>query len=180
MKFLQIVFWEFVQNLPLVSGFVLGVWSWQRGLVAWAIAGIAVSSIFGALVIRLTESKIIDGHQEPWHIVIANVGIFVTGMLVLSVYLAIPWGDWKSDVLIGVVSGAVIGIAQELAAGKQKRMDLRHSAAFAASFPVALIGIRMLMLLNLPAVVTVLVITAIISVLIGFIDYGPTLQRRSG
>lgn len=178
MKVLHTIFWEFIQNLPLVAGFVQGMRFWAQGVIVGAIVCIAAGSLCGALLIRWTESRIVEGHQESLRLVIANIVIFSAIMFVLSAYFVVPWGSWKTDILLGVVGGGTAGIIQNLAGGA--KFDIRHSAAFAASFPVGFIGFRILMLMDLPAWVIILVITTAITVIISLIDYSPMFLRRSG
>lgn len=176
MRFLNALFWEFVQNLPLVAGFFVALQLWRQGWVVGAGASMLVGSTLGALTIWATESKVIKGHREPVRVVVTNALAITLLMFVSVAYLSAGWGNWGTDLAVGILAGVGLGAAQSLAAGEP--IAIRHCLAFAASLPPALIGIRMLMAASLPLLLDILLITAVATVIIGWVDYGPLFLNR--
>lgn len=176
-RFLSALFWEFVQNLPLVAGLLLGLDAWQAGTRGLAVACMAGGSAAGSLIIWATESRMVEGHQEPLRAVLANVVVMAVLMFVVVLYLAAAWSRWWTDVLAGVVVGIGLGVAQDLAAGSS--IGLRHSAAFALAFALGLVGVRLLVA-ALPLALAVLAVTLVVTVAITLLDYGPAIAARDG
>lgn len=170
MRLPRVLFWEFVQNLPLVTGFVMALSLWQRGQGGAAIACTATGSVTGSLVIRVTESKIVAGHREPLRVTVANVVTMAGLMLALVVYLSAAWSSWKTDLWAGACVGIVLGAVQDLAA--REPIGVRHCVALASSFSPALIGTRVLVD-NLPLLGNILILTAVVTLIIVVVDYGP-------
>jgi hypothetical protein len=172
------LFWEFVQNIPFVTGFILAISLWQQGeWSGWgaAIACIAVGSIVGSLLIRATESKIVAGHREPLRVVVANIAAMTVLMTAAVAYLSASWSSWGTDVLVGAVAGVALGIVQDLAAGN--RIGVRHCVALGCAAPLALIGVRVLVA-TLPALANILIVTTVLTLIIGLIDYGPLASTK--
>jgi hypothetical protein len=89
-------------------------------------------------------------------------------MLVLAAYLSATWSRWWTDLLVGLVGGSALAIAQDLAA--KTPIGVVHSLAMAVSLALALIGVRLLSL-AFPVMVNVLVITVAVTVVICWLDY---------
>jgi ABC-type uncharacterized transport system permease subunit len=171
MKFLKAVFWEFVQNFPLIGSFFLTLQFWQAGQWAAAVVLSLVGSALGAGVIALTESNIVAGHREPLSVVITNSIVIALLMLGVTIYLSASSGSWAVDVLIGSLAGIGLGIAQSLAA--REPIGWRHCVALAVGFSLALVGIRVVLSLGLPLLFNILGVTAVATIIISVIDYGP-------
>ena len=169
MPLIKIIAWEFVQNLPLVTGFILALRAWQRNQYAGAIAWVIAGSLVGALLIRLTETRIVARRPEPLPVTLVNIAVMSLLMIAIISYLAAGWSSWQIDLLVGGAAGAALAIAQNLAA--RKRIGVGHLLAFVLAFPLALIGVRALAN-TLPILVVVLSITITVTVIISFIDYG--------
>ncbi len=169
MPSIHIIVWEFIQNLPLVTGFILARQFWLQDKWGMAIASILISSVIGSFIIRLTEAKIVTNHHEPLSVTVVNIIVMSLLMLSMIIYLTARWSSWQIDLLVGGLIGIVLSIAQNLAA--QKQIGIGHMMAFAFAFPFALIGIRILLNI-LPAAVVILLITIIVTVMISLIDYG--------
>jgi hypothetical protein len=162
-------FWEFVQNLPLIAGFLLALDLWQQAKPLPSLACMVAGSVTGSLVIWATEAKIIAGHREPLRVVVTNVAGLALLMLVLAVYLSAGWSRWWTDLVVGVLGGMALGLSQDLAAGSPA--SWRHATAFALSFSFGLVGVRILSA-SLPLGGSVLVVTATVTALICMMDYG--------
>jgi hypothetical protein len=167
-RWLRVLGWEFVQNLPLVAGFMLGLALWQVGRAGPAAACIVAGSVIGSLVIWATESRIVAGHREPARVVLMNVGVLAGLMLLLAAYLAAAWSRWWTDLLFGVAGGIALGVAQDLAA--RSPISPVHCTAMALAFSLALVSIRGLAG-ALPLAANVLLITAFATAIIGLVDY---------
>lgn len=176
MKLLQTTFWELAQNLFLVTGFMGAVELWQQGRWLPALLCMVGGSVAGALVIRFTESRIVAGHREPVRVVVANVLTMTFLMLVLTAYLSTGWSSWKLDLVAGALAGIVLGAVQDVV--DRKMPSLKHCAAFAVAFPVALIGVRML-IYNLSLLWGVLVVSVLITLPIVVIDYDSVTSREN-
>jgi len=170
MRFLQAAGWEFVQNLPLVAGFVVALELGRQGEWGAAIAGVAAGGVAGAVVIRITEPRIVAGHREPWRVTAANAIAMTVLMAALVAYLSASWSGWATDLLVGALAGVALAMVQDLAAGES--IGARHCIALGSAGPLALIGIRALVA-TLPLLVNVLVITVVLTLIVALIDYGP-------
>lgn len=168
MKFLRAFFWEFVQNLPLVGGFLLSLDFWRQGELVAAIVCIVAGSIVGPLVIWATESRIVKGHREPIQAV--GMNMLAIGLLAffLVLYMSSKRSGWWSDLVIGVGGGIALGAIQSLTV--RSSISLSHCTAFALAFALGLGGVRLLITV-VPLGANILVITAIVSAIITAVDY---------
>ena len=177
-------FWEFVQNLPLVVGLLLAIQAWQKGLPFTSIVVMILGSILGALLIRFTEQFIVPedqaglvGNMEPISVTLTNVVLMFIFMLVLTAYLTAVWSSLWTDLPVGSLIGVILSASQSKAA--RQPVSLRHSAAFAAAFPLALITLR-LFSEALPLLISSLLITVIVTLTITYIDYGYSTSVEEG
>ncbi|MEJ2208439.1 MAG: hypothetical protein P8129_05310 [Anaerolineae bacterium] len=168
------LFWEFLQNVPLVAGLLWGLDAWQAGKWGLAATWMVGGSVVGALAIRATEGRIVSGHREPWRVVLANVLVMAGLMFVVAVYLAAGWSAWWSDLLLGFGAGIGLGVAQDLAAGSP--VGWTHAFALGLCVFLGLFGIRLLAV-HWPPLPSVLVISGLVTVLIVVADYGPWRVR---
>lgn len=175
MRFFRALLWEFVQNLPLVAGFIGALWFWQQSKYMLAVACVVVSSVAGALIIRITESKIVEGHREPVRVTLVNIAVMTVLMFASVAYLSAGWSSWKTDLLVGGLAGIALGVAQDLTA--KKSIGIGHCIALACSGPAALIGIRVLVA-ALSILVNTLIITAVVTLIIALVDYGPLMSAE--
>ncbi len=137
---LSVMWWELVQNVPLVFGFVLAFSFWQRNLLA-ALGCMIVSSIIAALFIAATEGKIFEGHRDTIRAVIANAIIFSLLMVVTALYLSAGWSSWATDIACGFVVTLVLAVVQDWAA--EDRFGFVRSLYLGVSGAVSLIVIRL-------------------------------------
>jgi hypothetical protein len=178
MKFFRVIFWEFVQNLPLVIGFVLAFQFWKNEQWSGVLVAVIGSSILGPITIRATEPKKIHlDHHPPVRVLATNILVMALLMTGLIAYLLAPWSNWMTDVLVGILAASLLGTAQSVAA--KEPISLRHCAAFAFAFPLALISFRTLLAFDRPAWENILIITSIITLIISVVDYGPPYLSRA-
>jgi hypothetical protein len=173
-KFLKIIFWESVQNLPIIAGFIVALALWQQNRWGGAIVCIVTGSAIGAFTIRITESKIVESRHEAWSVTIANIAVISVLAFILMIYLSAQWGSWQTDLLFGTLAGFGLAVAQDLAA--RERIGIRHGIALGFAVFIILIGIRALVA-TLPILANILIITAVITLIISLIDYGPLFRE---
>lgn len=172
----RILFWELLQNLPLTAGFGLALTLGRQGQWLPAAVCMVVGGGVGTGVIALTEAHKVQGHREPWQVVVVNFVAMTSMGLAVAAYCVAPWSNLVMDALIGVIAGVVLGIMQSLSA--KESIGWRHCAALAVAFPWPLIGIRVLMRLALPVTMNILILALVVTVVIGLIDYGPWATQK--
>ncbi len=118
MIFINAIFWEFVQNAPVLILFVAAVWLWARGRRRDAVLCSLVSAVAGSLLIRYTE-PLISGYHEPWAVTVVNIVTFGILQVLFAAYLATEsrWSNRKIDALFGGLTGVGLALAQGAAAG---------------------------------------------------------------
>jgi hypothetical protein len=163
-------FWEFLQNLPLVAGFLSGFWLWQHGAPWLAMACMIAGSAGGSVIIWATEAKIVEGHHEPVRVVLTNIAVMALLMLAVTAYLAAPWSRWWMDLTLGLVGGVALGVVQSLAA--RAPVDGGHCVAIALALALALLGVRILAA-TLPLWANVLIVATMVTVAVVLMDYAP-------
>jgi hypothetical protein len=176
MSFGTMFFWEFVQNIPLVAGLMVALQLWEVSIVS-AVTAMTAGSVLGALLIRLTERRIVGQNEmvglqegrEPISVTLTNIVFMFLFMLALTIYLGAAWSSIVTDLLAGALIGFILSAGQSKAAGAA--VVWRHSLAFAAAFPAAIITIRLLSAV-VPLPVSILLITGLVTLIITFIDYG--------
>ncbi len=171
--FFQEFFWEFVQNIVLLTGFFLSLTIWRQGRIGLALVCMIVGGVLGAWNIRWIEWKF-KGHAEPLKVTWTNSVVMPVLMLVFVAYLTATWSSWLTDVLIGALGGFALSAAQRLTL--KAPLDLARSLAFAVAFPLTLLSIRAVMPLHI--VVTILLSTTIATLLIVAIHQAS--KRRKG
>ncbi|HQE92340.1 MAG TPA: hypothetical protein PLH19_06710 [Anaerolineae bacterium] len=117
MSFINAIFWEFMQNVPVLVLFTAALWLWARGRRRDAIVCSAVSAVVGSLLIRFTE-PFISGYHEPWSVTLVNIVAFGGLQVLFAAYLNAEsrWSHWKTDALCGGLAGVGLALAQGMAA----------------------------------------------------------------
>jgi hypothetical protein len=134
------LWWELIQNIPLIFGFVGALGLLEQSLLAALLAMVASSAV-ATLAIAATEGKIFQGHREPLRAVIANVAIFSAGMLVIAAYLSASWSSWWTDVIGGAIAGIALAIVQDWAV--RERFGVVRGMSLGLSCSVSIIIIRL-------------------------------------
>jgi hypothetical protein len=171
MNFLKIIFWEYIQNLPVLAGFAWAFDLWQRGQPWIAFACVAAGGLTGAILIALTEARKQAGYKEPRAVLLTNIVSITTIMFVMMIYLTVRWSSWLTDLMIGVFSGIGLGIAQSLAA--RKKINVLHCIALGVASPLVLICIRWLLNTGWSIWIIISLICLLATLIISFIDYAP-------
>lgn len=170
-NFLKIIFWEYLQNFPILAGFVWAFEFWQKGQAWQAVLCIGAGSILGALTIALTEGQKQIGYREPLSVMVANIAGLTAIMFVMLIYMAALWSNWVTDLCIGVLCGIGLGIVQSFSA--KKIINVIHCLALGIASPLLLLCIRWLMNADWSVWIDVLLLTLLATVIIGIIDYAP-------
>jgi hypothetical protein len=139
MEFLALLWWELLQNIPLIFGFVGGLLLWEQRLMA-AVCMVG-SSVVAALVIAATEGRIFRGHRESGRAIAANVLVFSAGMLAGAAYFKAGWSAWYTDLGIGTGAGILVASVQDRAA--QERFGVLRAAMLGLCCAVTLVLIRL-------------------------------------
>jgi hypothetical protein len=116
MPFINAIFWEFIQNAPVLVLFMATVWLWAKGRRRDAVVCSAISAVVGSLLIRFTE-PLISGYHEPWSVTLVNIVAFGGLQVLFAAYLGTEsrWSSWKTDVLFGGLAGIGLALAQGIA-----------------------------------------------------------------
>ncbi|HNT75154.1 MAG TPA: hypothetical protein PKH77_09060 [Anaerolineae bacterium] len=173
-SFWQEFFWEFVQNIVLLTGFFIALALWRQGRFGPAVGCMLIGGVLGAWNIRWIEAKF-KGHAESLKVTWTNSVMMPLLMLVFVAYLAASWSSGLTDLIIGAAGGFALSAAQRLSI--KASLDVWRSAAFAIAFPLTLVSIRALA--TLPLALTILASTFIVTLLIVAIHQGSKKWGRS-
>jgi hypothetical protein len=144
MKLLSVWFWESLENLPLIFGFILAVRLWEKNLIA-GFTALILGMGLGVLVTRYVEPNLhIGKHAVSWKSTLVNFVLFVVLAIPFVYYFRADtrWINWKTDLLAGLAAGLLLTFVQSLHwIGPKSRMVL-HGAAMVVSLPIILVGLR--------------------------------------
>jgi hypothetical protein len=171
MEFLKVLFWEYMQNLPIIAGFCWALGFWQTGWTWAAILCILAGATGGAVLIALTEARKQSGYKEPKAVMLMNLSGMTLIMFIIVLYFSARWSNWLTDLLLGAVCGAGLAIAQSLAA--RKRINKVHSLALGIASPLILLAFRGLLGLGWPVWINALSVCLLATLVISLIDYSP-------
>lgn len=180
MKFLRALFWESLQNLPMILGFMLAAWLLAGSLILSLLALLA-GILAGNLIMHYTEPKL---HAEPVESTLKGTLINIVAFIAISIpflfYFTAQnrWISWKTDLIFGALAGVLLTLIQSAAwEGDKSRMVL-HGLAMLVSFPLIMIGIRYALTLEswLLMLLAGTGITILASAFIVLIDYQSMLK----
>lgn len=171
MKFIKIIFWEYIQNLPIIAGFVAAFGQWQNGKYLPASLYIVGGSVAAAILIFVTEVRKQDGYKEPRIVLLANMIGMTAIMLLMVIYFGAHWGNWISDLVLGVMVGVGLGMVQSLTA--KKPINWIHCIALGIASPLILISIREFLHTTWPLWLHILLVCSLATLIISVIDYLP-------
>jgi len=144
MTCLYALFWEFVQNTPVIVLFVASVWWWTRNHFHKALIGSAIGALSSSLIIYFTE-PLITGRSETIQGLIVNLLLFGGLQVPFTVYLSSEtrWSNWKTDLLLGTLAGIGLALMQSMATSNISTLGLLvHSAVFLIAGGVIITSIR--------------------------------------
>ena len=183
MKFLKVLFFESLQNLPMILGFIFAARTWEQNMPI-ALIILTAGVLLGVLIMHFTEPKI---HQEP--IEPSYKGDIIN--FVLFMVLAIPfifyfksenrWISWKMDIIAGLMVGVLLTMGQSLSWEGSKSRMIMHGLAMAVSFPLILLSIRYILKLesNILTMVIGTLATILASYVIVIIDYRKMFTKET-
>lgn len=145
--FLNVLFWEFVQNLPLILAFTASIWWWAHGERVKSFGAVATGAVVTALVIALTEAwKIGDpAYVEPLAVIAINVFSLIVFQILFTLYLGTEasWSSWRTDLLLGGLAGVAFASMQAAGApGIRIVAVLVHGLALALAGAGVLVAMR--------------------------------------
>lgn len=174
-RFIVALWWEWVQNLPVILFLVAALWLWTHRNRAAAVGCVVVGAVVVALVIRFTE-PLKTGYHEPWSVTVVNAVVLSLLEPPFVAYLAARrrWSNWKSDLLLGSLAGVGIAVAQGLASPASPLIGIvLHSLALGLAGGVILVAVRMTRDRPLPVALAQGVLIALcMTLVIGVVDYG--------
>ncbi len=174
MKFANALFWELVQNLPVLIFLVMALWLWVHRSRGIAVGCTIIGAVIVALTIRFTE-PLKTGYHEPWSVTLVNAVVLSLLEPPFVVYLASRsrWSNWKSDLLLGSLAGVGIALAQGWASPASPLIGIiLHSVALGAAGGVVLMIVRVTRDRSLLiALVQAVLIAVCMTLIIGVIDY---------
>jgi hypothetical protein len=169
--FLKVLIWEYVQNLPILAGFFWALVSWQADRFWVAILYMLAGGTGSAVLIYLTESRKQSGYQEPKSVLLMNLVGMTILVFAIVLYFSARWSTWMTDLVIGVLCGAGLGILQSLAA--RKKINVVHAIALGIASPLILAFIRWMSDASRPIWASALLTCLLATLVIGLIDYAP-------
>ncbi len=174
LRFLRIVFWESLENLPLFIGFLLAV-KFRAENLGLALVCLVAGTALGAGLIHFTETKKYS-NQPSLKETLVNFGVF-TGLAIPFVfYLSAPdawWSNWITDIILGSALGAVLAVAESWG-WSNKATVKTHAVSMSIAAVAILISIRLIYSGNTFILVAGgLLLTIIVSIIIAWIDYWP-------
>jgi len=144
MKLFTVWFWESLENLPLLLGFVVAARLWQENLIAGILA-LFLSIGIGLLIARVVEPKLHKTqHLVRWKSTLINFVLFV-GLAFLFIYYFradTRWINWKTDIFAGLAAAILLTFIQSTHWSGAKSRMLLHGAAMLVAFPVIMLGLR--------------------------------------
>jgi hypothetical protein len=196
--FLNVYWWEFLQNLPFVMAVIVSMRLWSTGQPTWSILTGLAGCVASAAAITLTEPyklRTTSGQGTPSRELgfaaairelATNSLTFAGGTLLAALYFgrvthfgSLP-NNWLPDVAVGGMAGGAIGAIQ--CAGPHKDTSASnarpHIVAFVVMGPVVLGMARLLVRLpTLPEVLEGSVCLALLmTLIICCVEYGPSLK----
>ena len=175
MKLHTIWFWESLENLPLLMGFVVAARLRSENFIAGLVALIAGIGL-GVLVTRSIEPRLHKGSPPiRWVSTLINFVLFVLLAIPFLYYFRAEtdWFNWKTDLLGGLGAGLLLTLVQSTHWTGAKSRMLLHGAAMMVAFPVIMLGLRYIIRLDDWgfSIFLTLILTLFASLIIALIDY---------
>lgn len=179
-KILTILFWEALENAPMLIGVLLAI-RFQAQNFVLALTCLFVGTSSGAIAIHLTETKKFS-NQPSIKETLTNCAVFFVLGTVLLFYFSgrsVWWSNWMTDMLLGIVAGGMLAIGESWGWKTQDTVKT-HILSMSLATGCFLVGIRLIYNIDsLPAMLVVSMFFNIpISLLIIFFDYWPDKEIK--
>ena len=141
-KFLVILFWEMLENFPMLVGFMLAIRFWT-GNLDLALACLLSGAALGAGMIHFTEGKKLSNHPTLKETLINFLVFAVLGIPLVFYFVADDawWSNWMTDVLFGIVVGGMLTVGESWGWRNTSAMKV-HAVSMAIAAALFLLGIR--------------------------------------
>jgi hypothetical protein len=174
-RFWKILFWETLENWPLIVGLLVAIR--LKADSGWlAFACLVASTALGALSIHFTEIKKFS-NQPTFKETVVNFIVFTVLAIAFLFYYSLGetwWSNWLTDLGLGALVGVVLTVGESLGWSNTTTVKT-HAIAMAIASAFGLLVVRFiyqLQPLTLMLGVATLA-TVAISVSIVWIDYWP-------
>lgn len=180
-KILTILFWETVENAPMLIGVLLAIRFQAQNLVL-ALACLFIGTSLGTIAIHLTETKKFSNQPSIKETLINGVVFFALGTVLLFYFSGqnVWWSNWVTDILLGIVAGGMLALGESL--GWQTHETVKtHIVSMSLATACFFVGIRLIYKIDsLPTMLAVSMFFNIpISMLIIMFDYWPTKEIKT-
>jgi len=174
-RFFAILFWETLENAPVLIGFLLAIRVQSENLAlsfVYLLAGVALS----VGLIHFTEKKKFS-NQPTSRETLVNFVIFTIVAVPFVFYFSaygVWWSNWGTDIVLGAIAGGVLAIGESW--GWKNTATVRmHIASMSISAALFLFAIRFIY--GIESLIVMLIVSFIfillISMIIVLFDYWP-------
>ena len=165
------IVWEFLQNTLLMLPFVAAVWLWRQGRIAESMIVVAISGIGGSTFMHYTEPFITGKPVASLQELLLSI-VVITGLSTVFVIYLGQSKNWKLDVLLGVIVGIVLSLAQYWISGGFSWGS--HAMAMSIASTICLLSFRLVVSRSNSLQIALgcaTLIVLLVSVIIVSIDY---------
>jgi hypothetical protein len=174
-RFLAILFWETLENAPLLIGFLLAIRVHSENL-ALAFVYLFVGIALGVGLIHVTEVKKFS-NQPTMKETLINFVVFMVLAIPFLFYFSsdgVWWSNWITDIVLGVIAGSALAVGESW--GWRNTATVKaHAVSMAITAILFLLGIRLTH--GIESITTILILSVVfnlfISIIIVWIDYWP-------
>jgi hypothetical protein len=174
-RFLSILFWETLENAPVLIGLLLAIRIQPENLTL-AFVYLFIGIAFSIGLIHFTEIKKFS-NQPTIKETLTNFAVFIILATPFVFYLStdgVWWSSWVTDIALGVVAGGALAVGESW--GWKDTATVRvHAISMAISAVLFLLSIRLIYKLESVAVMLIasLIFNVLISIIIVRFDYWP-------
>jgi hypothetical protein len=174
-RFLTILFWETLENAPVLTGFLLAIRIQSQNLAlafVYLLAGIALS----VGLIHFTEVKKFS-NQPTMKETLINFAVFIMLATPFIFYFSADgawWSNWVTDIALGMVAGGALAVGESW--GWSNTTTVRaHIVSMAISAVLFLFTIRLIYGIESLTVMLMfgIIFNLSISMIIVLFDYWP-------
>lgn len=174
-RFLQILFWEALENAPMLIGFLLAVRLQSQNLIL-ALAALMVGAACGAGLIHFTESKKYSNQPSLKETLVNFLVVTVLGIPFAFYFSSngVWWSNWGTDLGLGIVAGLALAFGESLGWSNTATVKM-HALSMAVAVVLFMLGIRFSNIFD-PWLAMLLVggvFNLFVSAIIVFFDYWP-------